>query len=143
MLDVFLMIRWGSGFGRKTTKVQSHLYPILLWVHPINRTWHCGSWPYFLAKVVSLCFSAEKLHIWPCPIEILEGSPYAQPTLKWGIVLHFLEGRRSTWIIWNSFAKEITTSPNDCYFFYIRTTLYYWNKPHLIINYWFHLLLSC
>lgn len=50
-----------------------------------------------------------KLSLYPSIWYPLEGSHYVQPTLKeWGVMLHIFKDREPIYIIWNSFAWEIS-----------------------------------
>ena len=106
--DIFLMIRLGIWFGeRKTTEVKCLFDHITSRAHTVNMTCHCWCWPWSPGWD-SVCQVSPLKNYFSSPIfdtVPLGGSHYVQPTLKmWGILLCFLEGRISTYIIWNSSA---------------------------------------
>lgn len=110
-LTIFLIVRFGLwGFGRKTQRQSASFNVSKVRAVLMTSSCQCKSWSPGCRSFVS--FLRWKATLLPMPLApamcSLEGSHYAQPTLKqWDVILPFLKDGISIQIICNCSTWEI------------------------------------
>ena len=111
-------------FERKTTEMECHFHHILSRTHITHMICHGWCWPLSpsWSSVWQVCFLWS---YYPHPYCALRRQSLCEVYLEErGVILHFLEGREATQILWNFLPRKFVSSHLCIYLFNCLFTLY-------------------